>query len=173
MRANALQKNPDKLKKIYLLAAMEMKAALTAKKNGNKSNLLGGNNGKNNGGNNNSGPGGGLNLGAKQLGGGSGNTDFLNNQVSALTDLMDVGAGGGKTGNTGSNSNQISPSDDVSKLSDAALSKPWRGCEAYHLYLLCQRQIHNSEFEMGMRTALRLCDYEEFLDVETIYSLVS
>jgi len=52
------------------------------------------------------------------------------------------------------------------------LEQPWRGAEAYHLYLLAQRQLYESHFEAAFKTALRLADYEDILDTQTVHSLI-
>merc|ERR1719221_844585 len=62
---------------------------------------------------------------------------------------------------------------DQSVASDRALESPWRGCEAFHLYLLSQRQLYEGQYEAAMKTALRLADYEDILDTQTIYSLIA
>lgn len=62
---------------------------------------------------------------------------------------------------------------DQTTSSDRALESPWRGCEAFHLYLLAQRQLYEGSYEAAMRTALRLADYEDILDTQTIYSVIA
>merc|ERR1711972_1062716 len=62
---------------------------------------------------------------------------------------------------------------DQSVATDRALESPWRGCEAYHLYLLAQRQLYEAHYEQAMKTSLRLADYEDILDTQTIYSLIA
>jgi WD repeat-containing protein 35 len=62
---------------------------------------------------------------------------------------------------------------DQSVASDKALESPWRGCEAFHLYLLAQRQLYENKKEEAARTALRLADYEDILDTQTIYSIIA
>jgi len=62
---------------------------------------------------------------------------------------------------------------DQSVASDRALESPWRGCEAFHLYLLAQRQLYEHFYEQAARTALRLADYEDILDTQTIYSIIA
>lgn len=62
---------------------------------------------------------------------------------------------------------------DQSVASDKALESPWRGCEAYHFYLLAQRQLYEGHYEAAMKTAVRLSDYEDILDTQTIYSLIA
>lgn len=62
---------------------------------------------------------------------------------------------------------------DQSVASDRALESPWRGCEAFHLYLLSQRQLYEGQFEAAMKTSLRLAEYEDILDMQTIYSIIA
>merc|ERR1719316_2217227 len=62
---------------------------------------------------------------------------------------------------------------DQSVAADRALDSPWRGCEAYHLYLLSQRQLYEGHYEQAMKTAIRLSEYEDILDIQTIYSLIA
>jgi hypothetical protein len=77
------------------------------------------------------------------------------------------------------------------------LDNPWRGAEAYHFWLLAQRQLFGTpaipapasptgsgssgvggtpavppNYDAAMRTAIRLIEYEEILDAKEIYSLV-
>lgn len=61
---------------------------------------------------------------------------------------------------------------DQGVASDRALESPWRGAEALHVYLLSQRQLYEGQFEQAMKTALRLADYEDILDSQTIYSVI-
>jgi WD repeat-containing protein 35 len=62
---------------------------------------------------------------------------------------------------------------DQTSSTDRALDSPWRGCEAYHLFLLSQRQLYDGHYEQAMKTAIRLQEYEDILDVQTIYSLIA
>lgn len=62
---------------------------------------------------------------------------------------------------------------DQSVSTDRALETPWRGCEAFHLYLLAQRQLFDHQYEQALRTSLRLADYEDILDMQTIYSIIA
>eukprot|EP00656_Telonema_subtile_P005517 TRINITY_DN1250_c0_g1_i4.p1 TRINITY_DN1250_c0_g1~~TRINITY_DN1250_c0_g1_i4.p1 ORF type:complete len:457 (+),score=92.47 TRINITY_DN1250_c0_g1_i4:186-1556(+) len=51
----------------------------------------------------------------------------------------------------------------------------WRGAEAYHFYMLAQRQLFEGspqQIEAAMRTALRLRAYEDLLPAKDIYSLI-
>ncbi len=47
------------------------------------------------------------------------------------------------------------------------------GAEAYHFLLLTQRHLYESYYDLAMKTALHLQDYEEFLSNEEIYSLIA
>jgi hypothetical protein len=53
------------------------------------------------------------------------------------------------------------------------LNNPWRGAEAWHYYILCQRQLYSGQFKSALKTALRLTDYELDMDVKKIYTLVA
>jgi WD repeat-containing protein 35 len=55
------------------------------------------------------------------------------------------------------------------------LEEAWHGAEAYHFFLLAQRQLYGGpgQLEMAMKTALRLTEYEDVLDAKEIYSLVA
>ena len=61
---------------------------------------------------------------------------------------------------------QIAVSD--SKILDNA----WRGAEAYHFYMLCQRQLRAGAIEAAFKTSMALIDYEDFLSPKHIYSLI-
>jgi WD repeat-containing protein 35 len=62
---------------------------------------------------------------------------------------------------------------DINSSADKALNNPWKGAEAIHLYLLCQRQMYQKEYNKGMKTALRLMEYEKELNTREVYSLVA
>ena len=49
----------------------------------------------------------------------------------------------------------------------------WRGAEAYHFLMLCQRQLYEGYVDAAMKTALHLRDYEDILNHEDIYSLLA
>lgn len=59
--------------------------------------------------------------------------------------------------------------DRVSKF----LETPWRPAEAWHFFILAQQQIQQGNFAIGMRTAIKLQDYSDILDGETILSLLA
>ncbi|XP_046911602.2 intraflagellar transport protein Oseg4 isoform X2 [Dermatophagoides farinae] len=50
---------------------------------------------------------------------------------------------------------------------------PWKGAEAYHFYLLTQRNLYRGKYQLAMNCALHLQDYEEYLTVQQIYSLLA
>lgn len=61
----------------------------------------------------------------------------------------------------------------------------WKGAEAYHFLLLCQRQIYEGKIDLSMKSvfflygidlnlqAMRLTNYEDFLDPKVVYSLLA
>eukprot|EP00736_Rhodelphis_marinus_P014135 Rmarinus@m.4538 len=55
---------------------------------------------------------------------------------------------------------------------DKMLLTPWRGAEAYHFFLLAQRQLYEGYHEFAMKTAYRLQDYDDILDPIEVYSLL-
>lgn len=61
---------------------------------------------------------------------------------------------------------------DLNTLDNKGMDNPWHGAEAYHFYLLAQRQLYAGDVEAAMRTALRLVDYEDILEPKEIYSLI-
>merc|ERR1712113_772982 len=112
------QKNPDRIKKLYLLAALEVEKYKT-----------------------------------KTL-----DVQMTNATMGTVTTAQTV---------------QSLITADQSVASDRALESPWRGCEAFHLYLLAQKQLYEHFYEQAARTALRLADYEDILDTQTIYSIIA
>lgn len=53
------------------------------------------------------------------------------------------------------------------------LDDPWHGAEAYHFWILSQRQFMMKDYNAAMRTAIRLQEYEDVLDPKDIYSLLA
>ncbi|XP_028927850.1 WD repeat-containing protein 35 isoform X2 [Ornithorhynchus anatinus] len=49
----------------------------------------------------------------------------------------------------------------------------WRGAEAYHFFLLAQRQLYEGYVETALKTALHLRDYEDIIPAVEIYSLLA
>lgn len=47
------------------------------------------------------------------------------------------------------------------------------GAEAYHFFLKAQRHLYEGYYDLAMKAALQLQDYEEFLSKEEIYSLIA
>ncbi|CAF5143248.1 unnamed protein product, partial [Rotaria sp. Silwood1] len=52
------------------------------------------------------------------------------------------------------------------------LDNVWRPAEAYHFYILAQRQFKANNPEAALRSALTLTEYEDILPVQTIYNLI-
>lgn len=51
--------------------------------------------------------------------------------------------------------------------------KSWRGAEAYHFYLLAQRQLYDGYVDAAMCTALALSEYEDIIEPVKIYSILA
>ena len=49
----------------------------------------------------------------------------------------------------------------------------WRGAEAFHFLMLCQRQLYEGYVDAAMKTALHLREYEDHLVHEDIYCLLA
>eukprot|EP00611_Tribonema_gayanum_P003293 TRINITY_DN12557_c0_g2_i1.p1 TRINITY_DN12557_c0_g2~~TRINITY_DN12557_c0_g2_i1.p1 ORF type:complete len:1278 (+),score=471.21 TRINITY_DN12557_c0_g2_i1:111-3836(+) len=68
----------------------------------------------------------------------------------------------------------MATSDDVGdKRAARVLDSAWRGAEAYHYYMLAQRQLYQGQTEAAMRTAIRCCEFEDVLDAFDVYALVA
>ncbi|XP_046383004.1 WD repeat-containing protein 35 [Ischnura elegans] len=57
--------------------------------------------------------------------------------------------------------------------SDLIMDYPWKGAEAYHYLMLAQRQLYEGDMESALKTSLLLKEYEDLLNVETVYSLIA
>lgn len=79
------------------------------------------------------------------------------------------------TGQAGSTTRTLDSliTSDVNTSSDKILNNPWRGAEAWHFYIMCQRQLYQGQFKSALKTALRLTDYELDMDARKIYTLVA
>ncbi|KAL5040558.1 hypothetical protein RTP6_007573 [Batrachochytrium dendrobatidis] len=53
------------------------------------------------------------------------------------------------------------------------LDNAWHGAEAYHFYILAQRQFYNGDRESALVTALHLREYEDIIDAKVIFSLIA
>ena len=76
------------------------------------------------------------------------------------------------TGNTVRTLDSLITSD-INTMSDKALDNPWRGAEAYHFFLLSQRQLYEGDYQSALKTSLRLAEYENILETKDIYSLIA
>lgn len=56
---------------------------------------------------------------------------------------------------------------------DKSVELGWRGAEAFHFFLLAQRQLFEGNVGDAMVTALRLRAYEDILSVEQVESLIA
>ncbi|KAK3088211.1 hypothetical protein FSP39_016191 [Pinctada imbricata] len=64
--------------------------------------------------------------------------------------------------------------EDATAITDSKLiENAWRGAEAYHFFILAQRQLQEGYVDAAMRTCLFLREYEDVLDPSDIYSLLA
>ena len=62
---------------------------------------------------------------------------------------------------------------DKTMNTNSILDIGWRGAEAYHFFLLAQRQLFEGDVEAALITALRLRCYEDILEAEQIESMIA
>ncbi|KAM6081426.1 WD repeat-containing protein 35 isoform 1-T1 [Chlamydotis macqueenii] len=63
--------------------------------------------------------------------------------------------------------------DDVLSSTNRFADNPWRGAEAYHFFILAQRQLYKGSVDAALKTALHLRDYEDIIPAVEIYSLLA
>ncbi|MBN3313719.1 WDR35 protein, partial [Atractosteus spatula] len=63
--------------------------------------------------------------------------------------------------------------EDATSSDNRIIDSAWRGAEAYHFFLLAQRQLYEGYVDAAMRTALHLRDYEDIIPAVEIYSLLA
>ncbi|CAH1774582.1 unnamed protein product [Owenia fusiformis] len=64
--------------------------------------------------------------------------------------------------------------EDVTSLSDTKIiDNAWRGAEAYHFFLLAQKQLYDGYVDLAMKTALQLTEFDDMMDPADIYSLLA
>ncbi|CAG5134548.1 unnamed protein product, partial [Candidula unifasciata] len=64
--------------------------------------------------------------------------------------------------------------EDASSLSDTKIiDNAWRGAEAFHFFILAQKQMYDGYVDAAMRTALHLRDFDDVIDPVNIYSLLA
>jgi len=64
-------------------------------------------------------------------------------------------------------------SDEEGGKASKVLDNAWRGAEAYHYYILAQRQLYQAKMESAMKTSIRLAEFEDILNPKLIYSLIA
>ena len=52
------------------------------------------------------------------------------------------------------------------------LDQAWRGAEAYHFSMLCERQLRDGKIDAAFKTSMALMEYEDILNPKHIYSLI-
>ncbi|KAJ8387955.1 hypothetical protein AAFF_G00148890 [Aldrovandia affinis] len=63
--------------------------------------------------------------------------------------------------------------EDAASSHSRIVDNAWRGAEAYHFFLLVQRQLYDGYVDAAMRTALHLRDYDDIIPAVEIYSLLA
>ncbi|CAI8031963.1 WD repeat-containing protein 35, partial [Geodia barretti] len=64
--------------------------------------------------------------------------------------------------------------DDFSEAVDSSLvDNAWRGAEAYHFFMLAQRELYSGAQETSLKIALYLRDFEDVLPVHDLYCLLA
>ncbi|XP_042704625.1 WD repeat-containing protein 35 isoform X10 [Chrysemys picta bellii] len=63
--------------------------------------------------------------------------------------------------------------EDVLSSANRLTDNAWRGAEAYHFFILAQRQLYEGYVDTAMKTALHLRDYEDIIPAVEIYSLLA
>lgn len=59
------------------------------------------------------------------------------------------------------------------KKSLKAFGSAWRGAMAYHFYMLSQRYFYSRDYDSAMKIAIKLCEYDDVLDIRDIYRLLA
>ncbi|KAJ3300442.1 WD repeat-containing protein 35 [Borealophlyctis nickersoniae] len=63
--------------------------------------------------------------------------------------------------------------DTKNTMETGVLDNAWRGAEAFHFYLLAQRQFYNGDVDGAVKTATHLCEYEDMIDAKILFSLLA
>ncbi|XP_033095063.1 WD repeat-containing protein 35 isoform X6 [Trachypithecus francoisi] len=63
--------------------------------------------------------------------------------------------------------------EEVLSTTDRFTDNAWRGAEAYHFFILAQRQLYEGYVDAALKTALHLKDYEDIIPPVEIYSLLA
>ncbi|KAF4016576.1 hypothetical protein G4228_007779, partial [Cervus hanglu yarkandensis] len=63
--------------------------------------------------------------------------------------------------------------EEVLSTSSRFTDNAWRGAEAYHFFILAQRQLYAGYVDTALKTALHLRDYEDIIPAVEIYSLLA
>ena len=53
------------------------------------------------------------------------------------------------------------------------LDNAWRGAEAFHYFILAQRQLYEGNADAALRTAMQLADYDDIIDPLDAHSLLA
>eukprot|EP00516_Mucochytrium_quahogii_P007622 CAMPEP_0203752874 /NCGR_PEP_ID=MMETSP0098-20131031/6733_1 /ASSEMBLY_ACC=CAM_ASM_000208 /TAXON_ID=96639 /ORGANISM=" , Strain NY0313808BC1" /LENGTH=1294 /DNA_ID=CAMNT_0050643241 /DNA_START=364 /DNA_END=4245 /DNA_ORIENTATION=- len=62
---------------------------------------------------------------------------------------------------------------DAATGENRSLDNAWKGAEAYHLFMLAQRQLYKGEMEAALVTSLQLRQYDDVLEPREVHSLIA
>ncbi|NXO27829.1 WDR35 protein, partial [Cisticola juncidis] len=63
--------------------------------------------------------------------------------------------------------------EDVLSSTNRFADNAWRGAEAYHFFILAQKQLYKGSVDAALKTALHLRDYDDIIPAVEIYSLLA
>ena len=63
--------------------------------------------------------------------------------------------------------------DSVNKKAMKVLDSAWRGAAAYHYFSLSLSQMYHGNLDDSLKTAIRLCEFEDVIHPKIIYSLIA
>jgi len=63
--------------------------------------------------------------------------------------------------------------DQINSVDSMVIDNAWRGAEAFHFYLLAQRQLYEGRSDAALRTAMQLRDYDDIINPIDAHSLLA
>ena len=66
----------------------------------------------------------------------------------------------------------LSEESQIAMKDSKILDQAWRGAEAYHFSMLCERQLRDGKIDAAFKTSMALMDYEDLLNPKHIFSLI-
>ena len=66
----------------------------------------------------------------------------------------------------------LSEESQIAMKDSKILDQAWRGAEAFHFSMLCERQLREGKIDAAFKTSMALMEYEDILNPKHIYSLI-